>query len=152
MNKVEALWSDMLWWERWTGEYLEDLKGIMLHLGIPLSNPTGTATPVGMLSPPLARGALSAASVAWQDYTADFQFLYLRFRGLRHRTETLNAAVTGPASITGNRQAYKKQQRSIRKAKSTKTVTLLGLVFIPLAYTSLLFGMERPYEPGGAKF
>ncbi|WYZ41736.1 hypothetical protein EsH8_V_000631 [Colletotrichum jinshuiense] len=150
MNKVEALWSDMQGWERRTGEYLEDLEGIMLQLGIPLSHPAGnTAVPIGTLPP---RGALSAASVAWQDCTADFQFLYLRFRELRHRTETLNAAVTGLASITGNRQAYKEQQRSIREAKSTKAVTLLGLVFIPLAYTSSLFGMEVPYGPGGDLF
>ncbi|OLN85561.1 hypothetical protein CCHL11_05797 [Colletotrichum chlorophyti] len=150
MNKVEALWSDMQGWERRTGEYLEDLEGIMLQLGIPLSPPMGTANPT--VGTPTPRGALSAADMAWQDCAADFQFLYLRFRELRHRTETLNAAVTGLASITGNRQAYKEQQRSIREAKSTKAVTLLGLVFIPLAYTSSLFGMEKPYGPGHRLF
>ncbi|GJC89176.1 hypothetical protein ColLi_12014 [Colletotrichum liriopes] len=149
MNKVEALWSDMQGWERRTGEYLEDLEGIMLQLGIPLSHPASPA-PVNM--PPSRAGALTPENIAWQDCTADFQFLYLRFRELRHRTETLNAAVTGLASITGNRQAYKEQQRSIREAKSTKAVTLLGLVFIPLAYTSSLFGMEVPYGPGGEFF
>ncbi|GKT49047.1 uncharacterized protein ColSpa_09228 [Colletotrichum spaethianum] len=149
MNKVEALWSDMQGWERRTGEYLEDLEGIMLQLGIPLSHP---ASPAPVNTPPPRAGALTAENIAWQDCTADFQFLYLRFRELRHRTETLNAAVTGLASITGNRQAYKEQQRSIREAKSTKAVTLLGLVFIPLAYTSSLFGMEIPYGPGGEYF
>ncbi|WQF88851.1 Putative corA, transmembrane region [Colletotrichum destructivum] len=141
MAKVEALWSDMQGWERRTGEYLEDLEGIMLQLGIPLSNPA-----------PVADVADAAANAAWRDCAADFQFLHLRFRELRHRTETLNAAVTGLAGITGNRQAYKEQQRSIREAKSTKAVTLLGLVFIPLAYTSSLFGMEVPYGPGGEFF
>lgn len=95
----------------------------------------------------------------WLDSTADFQFLLMRFRELRHRTECLNAAVTGLAGITGNRQAYKEQQlalstarRSIREAKSSKAVTLLGLIFIPLAYTSSVFSMTEPYGPGGDLF
>ena len=95
----------------------------------------------------------------WLDSTADFQFLLMRFRELRHRTECLNAAVTGLAGITGNRQAYKEQQlalstarRSIREAKSSKAVTLLGLIFIPLAYTSSVFSMTEPYGPGGEQF
>lgn len=150
MEKVEALWSDMQGWERRTGEYLEDLEGIMLQLGIPLSHPAGA--PVVPVSPSPPRGAVSAASIAWQDCTADFQFLYLRFRELRHRTETLNAAATGLASITGNRQAYKEQQRSISEAKRVKAITLLGLVFIPLAFTTSLFGMESPYKPGDQLF
>ncbi|TEA12432.1 hypothetical protein C8034_v005997 [Colletotrichum sidae] len=153
MNKVEALWSDMQGWERRTGEYIEDLEGIMLQLGIPLTHPGGTvAAPGGIIGAPQPRGAISVADVAWQDCSADFQYLYMRFRELRHRTETLNAAVTGLASITGNRQGYKEQQRSIREAKSTKAVTLLGLVFIPLAYTSALFGMETPFRPGDPQF
>ncbi|KAF6811156.1 hypothetical protein CMUS01_13325 [Colletotrichum musicola] len=146
MNKVEALWSDMQGWERRTGEYLEDLEGIMLQLGIPLSPGDGV---LGAATQQQTRGG---GGGSWQDCAADFQFLHLRFRELRRRTEALNAAVTGLASITGNRQAYKEQQRSIREAKSTKAVTLLGLVFIPLAYTSSLFGMETPYRPGDELF
>lgn len=95
----------------------------------------------------------------WLDSTVDYQFLLLRFRELRHRTECLNSAVTGLASITGNRQAYHEQQlaletarRSIREAKSSKAVTLLGLIFIPLAYTSSLFSMTEPFGPGGKRF
>lgn len=156
MTKVEALWSDMQGWERRTGEYLEDVEGIMLQLGIPLS-PTqtpatgSTAPPIG--TPPQPEpGPLRSNVTAWSDSSADFQFLHLRFRELRHRTEMLNAAVTGLAGITGNRQAYKEQQRSIREAKSTKAVTLLGLVFIPLAYTASVFSIEKPFGPGGELF
>jgi len=64
------------------------------------------------------------------------------------------------ASIPSNRQAYCEQQlaleaarRSICEAKSSKVVMILGIVFIPLAYTSSsLFGMRSPYGPGGESF
>ncbi|KAK1700236.1 hypothetical protein BDP55DRAFT_539876 [Colletotrichum godetiae] len=152
MTKVEALWSDMQGWERRTGEYLEDVEGIMLQLGIPLSpTPPAVAGTTTAMPPPQSTGK-DNSTAAWSDCSADFQFLHLRFRELRHRAETLNAAVTGLAGITGNRQAYKEQQRSIREAKSTKAVTLLGLVFIPLAYTASVFSIEKPFGPGGELF
>ncbi len=95
----------------------------------------------------------------WLSPMLDFQFLLLRFRELRHRVECLNSAVTGLASITGNRQAYREQQlaletarRSIREAKSSKAITLLSLIFIPMAYTSSLFSMSVPYGPGQEQF
>ena len=146
MEKVEELWSDIQAWERRVGEYCEDLEAIMLQLGVAFEDPnTGAASP--------------GDRPRWLDPGLDFQFLRLRFRELRGRTENLNSAVTGLASITGNRQQYKEQQlaletarRSIREAKSSKAVTLLGLIFIPLAYTSAVFGMEPPYGPGGDQF
>lgn len=83
----------------------------------------------------------------------------MRLQALRHRTECLNSAITGLAKIVGNRQAYKEQQlgvqeakRSIREAKSTKAITLLGLFFIPLAYTSSLFSLTDSFAPGGLYF
>jgi hypothetical protein len=181
MEKVEELWSDVQAWERRVGEYCEDLEAIMLQLAIPLEDPD-TSSPSRIFTQNLlmkhsqpstpASGKSSAAASElssisaeqralsrWLDPTLDFQFLRLRFRELRHRTECLNAAVTGLASITGNRQQYKEQQlaletarRSIREAKSSKAVTLLGLIFIPLAYTCSVFGMEPPYGPGGEQF
>lgn len=144
MEQVEELWSDIQAWERRMGEYCEDLEAIMLPLGIPLSPPS------------LGRGS---GSTAWTDSAADYQFLLTRLRALRHRTECLNSAITGLANIAGNRQAYKEQQlavqeakRSIREAKSTKAITLLGLFFIPLAYTSSLFSMTDAFAPGGLYF
>jgi len=170
MRKVEALWSDMQAWERRMGEYLEDLEGIMIQLGIPLTDeqqPTPThhhhpaSAPLsfhGPLSnpPPYKKDASPEFQGPdpswWRDCSADFQFLLHRLRELRHRTASLNAAVTGLAGITGNRMSYKEQQRSIREAKSTKAITLIGLIFIPLAYTSSVFSMTEPYAPGQELF
>jgi hypothetical protein len=167
MRKVEALWSDMQGWERRMGEYLEDLESIMVQLGIPFApqatERTRTAGGSRSPSPSPSPRYLNTSRISfpvkdqqrtqsWEDCDTDFQFLLLRFRELRHRTESLNAAVTGLASITGNRLSFIEQQRSIREAKSTKAVTLLGLIFIPLAYTASVFGMTEPYGPGGSEF
>lgn len=148
MRKVEALWSDMQAWERRTGEYLEDLEGIMVQLGIPLSDcalhSSGTSGSGGGVSAP--------GEVPWWDCGADFQFLHRRLVSLRHRAGALNAAVTGLAGISGNRISYKEQQRAIRETKRMKAITLLGLVFIPLAYAASVFSMSGEYAPGGRLF
>ncbi|PKS05754.1 hypothetical protein jhhlp_007583 [Lomentospora prolificans] len=157
MRKVEALWSDMQAWERRMGEYLEDLEGIMIQLGIPLTDEpwahSSYHSPSLANPPPYHKDASEMRpDPSWQDCEADFQFLLHRLRELRHRTASLNAAVTGLAGITGNRMSYKEQQRSIREAKSTKAITLIGLIFIPLAYTSSVFSMTEPYAPGQELF
>ncbi len=129
---------------------------------------SGRETPALSASTTVVSGGLNAPDLAsvrqrqllrWMDSAVDFQFLLFLFRDMRHRTEGLNAAVTGLASITGNRQTYREQllaletaKRSIREAKSSKAVTLLGLIFIPLAYTSSLFSMSAPYGPGQDQF
>lgn len=178
MDKVEDLWSDTQAWERRTAEYCEDLEAIMMQLGIPLEQPdlsshangswTSPASPSSSLvASSLYAGDGSARSCRrrqrelsrWLDPTLDFQFLHLRFSELRRRVECMNGAVTGLASITGNRQAHREQQlaletarRSMREANRTKAVTLVGLVFIPLAYVSSLFSMTDSYAPGGRDF
>lgn len=149
MKKIEALWSDMEGWARRVLEYCEDLESIMLQLRIPLLQPGAIVTSPTAL--PLTSVPLPTPAI-WQDATADYQFLHLKYRELGSRAESLSTAVTSLASIAGNRLSYKEQQRSIREAKSTKAVTLLGLVFIPLAYTSQVFSMTDPYGPGGEKF
>ncbi|KAL8418985.1 hypothetical protein RB594_002263 [Gaeumannomyces avenae] len=164
MDKVEDLWSDTQAWERRTAEYCEDLEAIMMQLGIPLEPPDLSSPPPP--PPPAGPGGGGGCQrrrdqelSRWLDPTLDFQFLHLRFSELRRRVECLNGAVTGLASITGNRQAHREQQlalatarRSMREANRTKAVTLVGLVFIPLAYVSSLFSMTDPYAPGGQDF
>jgi hypothetical protein len=71
----------------------------------------------------------------------------------------LNMSITGLAGMAGNRQASEEQKlsleatkRSIQEARSAKTLTMFGLVFIPLAYTASLFSMADPYGPGKDEF
>jgi hypothetical protein len=164
MDQVEDLWSDIQAWERRMGEYCEDVESIMLQLGAANPDQLAMMAHHSQRRPSAAyaylQGDRDGHSSDWMHSDRDdYQFLLTRFRDLRHRTEKLNSAITGLANIAGNRQAYKEQQltlqeqkRSIREAKSTKAVTLLGLLFIPLAYTSSLFSMSEPFRPGDESF
>lgn len=120
-------WSDAQALERRLGEYCEDVEDVMLRCGIPLSDDD--------LSQPKE----------WSDSAVDFQMLRMRLRDVRRRAELLNAAITGLASVSGSQQA-------LREARSTKALTLVGLVFIPLAYTATLFSMAEPFGPGEERF
>lgn len=118
-------WSDAQALERRLGEYCEDVEDVMLLCGIPLADPH------------LGPGGADSA--------VDFQMLRMRLRDVRRRAELLNAAITGLASVSGSQQA-------LREARSTKALTLVGLVFIPLAYTATLFSMAGPFGPGEERF
>jgi hypothetical protein len=131
---VEAQWSDSQVLERRLSEYLGQVESIMMQLRIPLELPDPTRVQ------------------SWMDTTADFQFVYMRLKDIRHRAESLNAATAGLAGMSGNRQALREQERSLREAKSTRALTFLGLIFIPLAYVASLFSMADPYGPGGGSF
>ncbi|KAG8163847.1 hypothetical protein KVR01_005765 [Diaporthe batatas] len=124
---VEGQWSDSQALDRRMSEYCESLAWNMMQLGIPFEEP-------------------DVRSVKdWRDINVDYQFLYKQFQDTRHRAEQLSSLITGLASMAGNRQ-------SVFEAKSTKTLTVLGLVFIPLAYTASLFSMAEPYAPGNRLF
>lgn len=120
-------WSDAQVLERRLGEYCEDVEDVMLRCGISLSD-----------------GDLSQSG-DWSDSAVDFQMLRMRLRDVRRRGELLNAAITGLASVSGSQEA-------LREARSTKALTLVGLVFIPLAYTATLFSMAEPFGPGEERF
>ncbi|PMD62897.1 uncharacterized protein K444DRAFT_558238 [Hyaloscypha bicolor E] len=141
---VESQWSDARALRRRARLFCEFLEGNMMLLGIPFEDPTFQK---------------NAPETDWIDCTIDFQYLRARFRQLLQETLTLSEALTGLASIAGNRQALKEQevslkatQLSILEARRAKALTLLGLIFIPLAYTSSLFSMADPYNPGSDRF
>lgn len=56
------------------------------------------------------------------------------------------------AGIAGNQRALREAKRSLKEAKGIKTLTLLGMVFIPLAFCTGLFSMNDQYLPGTASF
>ena len=138
---VEEQWSDVQALARRVGEYKDDIEAIMLQLRIPFENSNLKHTP------------------SWEDSAPDYQYLYLRFKEIGQRVNGLNSSVAALASLTNNRQAAKAQElaqeateRSIREAKCVKVLTILGVVFIPLAYVASLLNMSDPYGPGGRLF
>jgi hypothetical protein len=142
ITKVEQQWSDVQQWQRRSNEYCEDVENILLALGIPLKDPDTSS---------LRRGTF--------DYATDYQFIYMRLKQHHHRVEHLNSTMTALASIAGNRQGTREHELSVKavkqsilEAKRTKSLTSVGLVFIPLAYTASLFSMDNSYTPGAKKF
>lgn len=125
---VEAQWSDAQALGRRIAEYCSDLEWIMLQCKIPFE---GSNTPPQRTS--------------WKDTTLDYQFLYMRYTNLRTRAESLNASMTALMGMVGN-------QQSVREARRTRALTVLGLMFIPLAYVSSLFSMADEYLPGRSRF
>jgi CorA-like Mg2+ transporter protein len=131
---VETQWSDSQALERRMYEYCEDLEAIMLQCGVAFDRPN-----------------LSHMK-SWHEVATDFQFLYMKFCDLRHRAESLKTATSRLAGIAGNQQAVREQALSSRETRNMKSLTLLGLIFIPLAFTSSIFSMAQPFGPGGEQF
>lgn len=64
----------------------------------------------------------------------------------------LSNSITGLVGIAGNQQALAEAKRSLKEAKNIKTLTLVGMVFIPLSFCTGFFSMNDQYLPGGASF
>lgn len=137
VESVEQQWSDVQSWDRRFNEYCSDIGEVMLRLGI---DEHATSTP------------RTGSGSSWHDSAADFLFLMAQFAQLRDRVRQINAAITGLAGIAGNRQSQREQQVSLRETRRTKALTLIGLMFIPLAYTSALFSMNERFMPGAREF
>lgn len=120
-------WRSLQTISRRCGNYRDDIEDTLLSLGYPLEVLQSDNTP------------------DWRDCQKDFQYIYFRLKVLKQRADTLMQAMTGLASIAGNRQ-------SLEEAKRVKRLTLLGLLFIPLAYTASLFSMQDNYAPNKPQF
>ncbi|MCJ1453863.1 hypothetical protein MMC28_004212 [Mycoblastus sanguinarius] len=133
---IDEQWRDLQTWSRQCSEYVEDVEAIMISLGI--SFPASFAPQHKATN--LAR------------CNEDFQYIHYRLKALKARVEVLNNSMTGLASISGSRQALFEAKRSLKEAKNIKTLTLLGMVFAPLAFCTGLFSMNEQYLPGTGLF
>lgn len=75
----------------------------------------------------------------------DFLVLKQRFEILRGKSQALFASFTSLTSIVGIRQ-------SLGEARSVYILSILGILFLPLSFTSGLFSMAPDYLPGSSKF
>jgi Mg2+ and Co2+ transporter CorA len=85
------------------------------------------------------------ANPDWKDCQLDFKLCHHRLEVLQNRAYDLATSLRGLASVAGKRQ-------NLEEAKRVKRLSLLALLFVPLWYTSLLFGMQGPFSPGNNKF
>ncbi|KAF2435204.1 hypothetical protein EJ08DRAFT_580854 [Tothia fuscella] len=134
-------WSSLHVCSHRMAEHIDDVEAILISLNISLVPP-----------PPMDD----------EDWTAcdrDFQYIYHRLKSLKDRTDCMVTSTIGLAGIVGNKQALreaelslKEARRSIREAKSVKTLTVIAMFFIPLAWTSGLFSMSEQFSPGAKHF
>ncbi|CAO2656561.1 Nn.00g053640.m01.CDS01 [Neocucurbitaria sp. VM-36] len=124
-------WKSLQTISRRCGNYRDDIEDTLLSLGYPLDGKLDASSKM--------------RSTNWKDCEKDFNYVYFRLKILKERADNLMQAMTGLASIAGNRQ-------NLEEAKRVKRLNLLALLFIPLAYTSSLFSMQDNYAPNRNKF
>lgn len=122
----QVQWKSLQTISRRCGNYRDDIEDTLFSLGYALDGKPDNAS--------------KARIDRWKDCEKDFQYAYFRLKVLRERADNLVVAMTGLASIAGNRQ-------NLDEAKRVKRLNLLALLFIPLAYTSSLFSMQDNYAP-----
>ena len=79
------------------------------------------------------------------DWDKDLKYISRRYGDVKKRMEYLISSMTGLISIVESR-------RSLQETKVMKTLTVLGMIFIPLAFTSGIFSMTGKYAPGEKSF
>jgi hypothetical protein len=124
-------WKSLQTISRRCGNYRDDIEDTLLSLGYPLDGQLNSTAKMRRSS--------------WKDCEKDFQYVYFCLKILKERADNLMQAMTGLASIAGNRQ-------NLEEAKRVKRLNLLALLFIPLVYTSNLFNMQDNYAPNRSDF
>ena len=132
---VEEQWSSLQLSSRRLSEFSDDVEEILRDLGIPV----------------LDSGACTARA-DWKFSDKDFQYIHQRLQKMKKAVDEMIISAMGLSNIIGSRQALSEARRSVKEAKSTKTLTVVGLVFIPLAYTCALFSMSDQFRPGSNLF
>ncbi|KAH7411397.1 hypothetical protein BKA64DRAFT_380453 [Cadophora sp. MPI-SDFR-AT-0126] len=131
---VQEQWSSLQLSARRLAEFSDDVEDILRDLAIPITPPD---TP---------------SHSHWTSSDEDLRYIYQRLQKMKNKVDQLTSATMGLSNIVGSRQALSEARRSVKEAKSTKTLTVVGLVFIPLAYTCALFSMSDDFRPGSHLF
>jgi hypothetical protein len=132
---IEAQWSDLQAWSWRCSEYIEQVEAILISLDAPFSASAG-----------------QGRKRDWKNCDRDFQCIHYRLKTLKIRVDLFINSITGLAGIAGNRHALHEARRSLQETMRIKTLTLLGMVFLPLAFCTGLFSMNDHYLPGTSSF
>lgn len=131
---AECMWKDLIMWNARCGWFTTTIRDNILSLGIALSDPDFTNT------------------LDWMSSDKDYQLIYHQLLELQQKMTFLVSLNTGLAGLSDSKQSVLEAKRSVREANGMKTLTLLGLIFIPLEFTCELLSMNEQYLPGGSKF
>ena len=128
---VEERWKDLQAWTRQCSKYCESVEETMHSFEIPKE---------------------SEVSRSWETGGNDFHIIQRKLLSMSKRSNDLLASFTGLAGILGNRKVLKEANRSLHEAKSVKTLTFLGMLFLPLSLASSLLSMSGDFSPGASQF
>lgn len=132
---IEEQWSSLQLTRRRLSTFINDMEEIFWDMGIPYFDSTASSSHVG-----------------WKSGDKDFQYIYRKLQGMKNRVDDTLTSAIGLSNIVASRQALLEARRSVKEAKNTKTLTIVGLIFIPLAYTCALFSMTDQFSPGSKLF
>jgi len=132
---IEEQWSNLQAWSWRCLEYIEQVEAILTSLGASFS-----------ASPEQGRRS------DWKSCDRDYQYIYSRLKNLKIRVDLFIKSITGLAGIAGNQHALREAKRSLQETLRIRILTLLGMVFLPLASCTGLFSMNDQYLPGASSF
>lgn len=133
---IEARWSDLQAWSWRCSEYIESVEAILMCLGAPFSEFPGQYQ----------------EEEDWKSCVKDFQYIHYRLKSLKIRVDLFSNSITGLAGIAGNRHAIQEARRSFQETIRIKSLSLLGMIFLPLSFCTGLFSMNDQYLPGTELF
>lgn len=126
LSWLESGLGDVFAWGRRLSAYCEQTESALDSLGISPVVPSNCMTSV-------------------DNCDKDFQYVHRRMLNLKDRTRDLLSSVNGFMSVLEAR-------RSLQEAKSVKMLTILGILFLPFAFTSGILSMGDNFAPGKSKF
>lgn len=133
--EVEEQWSSLQLTRVRLSIYIDDVEEILSDTSISAS-----------------KSGIDPSPPDWSSIHQDLRFIHQRLQKMKARVDEAITSAMGLSSIVGSKQSLSEARRSVKEAKSTKTLTVVGLVFIPLAYTCALFSMSDSYRPGSRLF
>lgn len=123
---VEGTLTELFGWNRRLSEYCEHTEAALDGLRI------------------LPEGC-TAEKERWGSCSEDFRYVHRRMLNLKNR---INELITNANGLIGLVEA----KRSLDVAIAAKTLTIIGLLFLPLGFMSGLFSLGQNYGPGESRF
>lgn len=81
----------------------------------------------------------------WSTCDEDFRYVHQRMLTMKKRTNELISSVNGLIAIV-------EAKRALSQARTLTMLTIIGVLFLPLGFTSALFSMGQNYGPGQSQF
>jgi hypothetical protein len=109
---------------------------------------------------------VKATKGGWSSCDEDFLFLHGQVRNMKNRSnelisyanglltimETKRSLEAAEASLRSSEASAKASAASLDEARAVTRLTFVGMLFLPLGFTSGLFSMGQEYGPGQSQF